>query len=75
MSRAMLGVRPEVVEDVAVRALPRRPLAWPMRVVVVSAMGDTTDELLAMARELAPSPSRREPSFMRTYSMRSRLSV
>ena len=38
MSRAMLGVRPEVVEDVAVRALPRRPLAWPMRVVVVSAI-------------------------------------
>lgn len=29
-------------------------------VVVVSAMGDTTDELLEMAREIAPSPSRRE---------------
>lgn len=29
-------------------------------VVVVSAMGDTTDELLGMARELAPNPSRRE---------------
>jgi aspartate kinase len=29
-------------------------------VVVVSAMGDTTDELLDMAREIAPSPSRRE---------------
>ncbi|RAL22793.1 aspartate kinase [Lujinxingia litoralis] len=29
-------------------------------VVVVSAMGDTTDELLGMANELAPSPSRRE---------------
>lgn len=29
-------------------------------VVVVSAMGDTTDELLAMARELTSSPSRRE---------------
>lgn len=29
-------------------------------VVVVSAMGDTTDELLDMARQLAPSPSRRE---------------
>lgn len=29
-------------------------------VVVVSAMGNTTDELLGMARELAESPSRRE---------------
>ena len=29
-------------------------------VVVVSAMGDSTDDLLAMARELAPNPSRRE---------------
>jgi aspartate kinase len=29
-------------------------------VVVVSAMGDTTDDLLEMARQLAPNPSRRE---------------
>ena len=29
-------------------------------VVVVSAMGDTTDELLALARRISPSPSRRE---------------
>jgi len=29
-------------------------------VVVVSAMGHTTDELLAMARRIAPNPSRRE---------------
>jgi len=29
-------------------------------VVVVSAMGDTTDELLALAREVSSSPSRRE---------------
>ncbi|MFU8806385.1 MAG: aspartate kinase [Bradymonadaceae bacterium] len=29
-------------------------------VVVVSAMGDTTDELLQMAKDLAPNPSRRE---------------
>lgn len=29
-------------------------------VIVVSAMGDTTDELLEMARSVAPSPSRRE---------------
>lgn len=29
-------------------------------VVVVSAMGDTTDDLLEMAKELAPNPSRRE---------------
>jgi len=29
-------------------------------VVVVSAMGDTTDELLAMAKQLSPDPERRE---------------
>ena len=29
-------------------------------VVVVSAMGDTTDELLAMAKQLSPNPERRE---------------
>jgi aspartate kinase len=29
-------------------------------VVVVSAMGDTTDELLALARKISPNPSRRE---------------
>lgn len=29
-------------------------------VVVVSAMGDTTDELLAMAKRLSPNPERRE---------------
>jgi aspartate kinase len=29
-------------------------------VVVVSAMGDTTDELLAMAKQVSPSPERRE---------------
>lgn len=29
-------------------------------VVVVSAMGDTTDELLSLAREVSPSPARRE---------------
>ena len=29
-------------------------------VVVVSAMGDTTDELLALARSVTPSPGRRE---------------
>jgi aspartate kinase len=29
-------------------------------VVVVSAMGDTTDELLALARKVSPNPSRRE---------------
>src|SRR5262249_24740757 len=29
-------------------------------VVVVSAMGDTTDELLAMAKQVSPNPERRE---------------
>ena len=53
------------VADLArLRAVARRVVATKRRgydvVVVVSAMGDTTDELLAMARQLSPSPPRRE---------------
>src|SRR4029453_14196523 len=33
-------------------------------VVVVSAMGDTTDELLAMAKQLSPNPEGREPDML-----------
>ena len=46
------------------RAVARKVVQTKQRgydvVVVVSAMGDTTDDLLAMARQLAPTPSRRE---------------
>ena len=39
-------------------------------VVVVSAMGDTTDELLALARKVSPSPDRRELDMLLTAGER-----
>ena len=39
-------------------------------VVVVSAMGDTTDELLAMAKRVSPSPDRRELDMLLTAGER-----
>ncbi|MEM7675738.1 MAG: aspartate kinase, partial [Myxococcota bacterium] len=39
-------------------------------VVVVSAMGDATDELLAMARNMTPSPDRRELDMLLTVGER-----
>jgi aspartate kinase len=44
---------------VARRAMQARQLGYGV-VVVVSAMGDTTDELLAMAKQVSPNPDRRE---------------
>ena len=39
-------------------------------VVVVSAMGDTTDELIALAREVSPAPNRREMDMLLTTGER-----
>ncbi|HVH27407.1 MAG TPA: aspartate kinase [Vicinamibacterales bacterium] len=39
-------------------------------VVVVSAMGDTTDELLALAKQLSPNPDRRELDMLLTAGER-----
>jgi len=39
-------------------------------VVVVSAMGDTTDELLALAKQVSPNPSRRELDMLLTSGER-----
>ena len=39
-------------------------------VVVVSAMGDTTDELLAMAKQVSPTPDRRELDMLLTAGER-----
>jgi aspartate kinase len=50
---------PEKLERVAQRVVATRRAGHRV-VVVVSAMGKTTDELLAMARRISPSPSRRE---------------
>lgn len=47
------------IERVAARVLQTRSTGKAV-VVVVSAMGHTTDELLALAKRIAPSPSRRE---------------
>ncbi len=45
--------------QVAGRVMQARQLGHDV-VVVVSAMGDTTDDLLALARQVTPSPDRRE---------------
>src|SRR4030095_14490106 len=47
------------LQSVADRVTRTRQLGHQV-VVVVSAMGDTTDELLALAKQVSPSPSRRE---------------
>ena len=39
-------------------------------VVVVSAMGDTTDELLALAKQVGPDPERRELDMLLTAGER-----
>ncbi|HEX9189362.1 MAG TPA: aspartate kinase [Vicinamibacteria bacterium] len=49
----------ERIGMVADRVAARKASGWDV-VVVVSAMGDTTDELLALARRVSPNPSRRE---------------
>ncbi len=50
---------PEKIRAVAARIMRTHAAGYAV-CVVVSAMGDTTDELLATARELSPSPPRRE---------------
>ncbi|MCA9646514.1 MAG: aspartate kinase [Polyangiaceae bacterium] len=49
----------EKIKKVAARVVETRKKGFAV-VVVVSAMGKTTDQLLARAREISPSPSRRE---------------
>src|SRR5919204_1958988 len=44
-------------------------------VVVVSAMGDTTDELLALARQVSPNPDRRELDMLLTAGERIAMAV
>jgi aspartate kinase len=50
---------PERIQRVA-RRIAKTVDAGNQVVVVVSAMGDTTDNLIALAKELSPSPSARE---------------
>jgi aspartate kinase len=44
-------------------------------VVVVSAMGDTTDQLLTLAREITPEPSRRELDMLLTVGERTTMAL
>src|SRR3989344_3626884 len=49
----------ELIRDVAQRIVERRKEGFDL-VVVVSAMGDSTNRLLALAHEISPHPSQRE---------------
>lgn len=49
----------EKIQKVATKIVATRRQGYDV-VVVVSAMGNTTDELLGMARQIVPNPSRRE---------------
>jgi aspartate kinase len=50
---------PDKIRKVAARVMQTRRAGHDV-VVVVSAMGHTTDELLALAKQISPSPDRRE---------------
>ena len=53
------------IRAVAQRVKARRDEGWQL-VVVVSAMGDTTDELLSLARKISADPPRRELDMLLT---------
>ncbi len=57
------------IRQVAERVKARREAGYQL-VVVVSAMGDTTDELLALARQVSPDPPRRELDMLLTCGER-----
>lgn len=59
----------EKIRKVAERVKARRDEGWQL-VVVVSAMGDTTDELLALAKQISPDPPRRELDMLLTCGER-----
>jgi aspartate kinase len=60
---------PEQVKQVAQRVVERRKQGYDL-VVVVSAMGKTTDELLALATAVSPDPQRRELDMLVTTGER-----
>src|SRR5438067_9315842 len=57
------------IKRVAERVMETRALGHDV-VVVVSAMGDTTDDLLALARQVSANPDRREPDMLLTAGER-----
>jgi len=60
---------PERIRAVAARIAAARAAGHAL-VVVVSAMGDTTDELIALAHQVSPHPSRRELDMLVTTGER-----
>jgi aspartate kinase len=60
---------PEKLRQVAARIVATRKLGHRV-VVVVSAMGNTTNELLALARSVSPNPQRRELDMLITTGER-----
>ena len=60
---------PDRIRAVAARIAAARAAGHAM-VVVVSAMGDTTDELIALAHRVSPLPSRREMDMLLTTGER-----
>ena len=60
---------PERIRAVAARIAAARAAGFRL-VVVVSAMGDTTDELIALAHQVSPHPSRREMDMLLTTGER-----
>lgn len=59
----------EKIRKVAQRVKQKRDAGYQV-VVVVSAMGDTTDELLALAKQVSPDPPRRELDMLLTCGER-----
>jgi aspartate kinase len=59
----------EKIRKVALRVKETRDRGYQV-VVVVSAMGDTTDELLALAKQVSPDPPRRELDMLLTCGER-----
>lgn len=59
----------EKIRMVAQRVKARRDEGWEL-VVVVSAMGDTTDELLTLAKQISADPPRRELDMLLTCGER-----
>ncbi len=64
----------EKLQSVADLILARKREGYDL-VVVVSAMGDTTDELLAKAKAVSPSPDRRELDMLLTVGERISMSL
>jgi aspartate kinase len=60
---------PEKIRAVAERVMRTKALGHDV-CVVVSAMGDTTDDLLAMAKKISPNPDRRELDMLLTTGER-----